>query len=205
MRFGIVMLPTDPWPETVDRARHIEALGYDHLWTYDHLSWRRYRGRPWFNSHAVAHGHRRRDRSDPARHHGRVAELPPPRSVRAGDRHPRSRLAGPIRPRRRRGRTQLRRNGVRERTARADASSSPASTNSSSSSTACSPNRSSPTPASTSRRTRRASGRRPPGSARPDRDRGRRAASRSRSSPRRGDAWITFGDTAHRDTERGGD
>ena len=47
MRFGVVMLPTDPWPETVERARHIEALGYDHLWTYDHLSWRRYRGRAW--------------------------------------------------------------------------------------------------------------------------------------------------------------
>jgi alkanesulfonate monooxygenase SsuD/methylene tetrahydromethanopterin reductase-like flavin-dependent oxidoreductase (luciferase family) len=42
------MLPTDPWPETLERARRIEALGYDHLWTYDHLSWRRYRGRAWF-------------------------------------------------------------------------------------------------------------------------------------------------------------
>ncbi len=42
------MLPTDPWPQAVERARHLEALGYDHLWTYDHLSWRRYRGRPWF-------------------------------------------------------------------------------------------------------------------------------------------------------------
>ena len=41
------MLPTDPWPETVDRARRLEALGFDHLWTYDHLSWRRYRDRPW--------------------------------------------------------------------------------------------------------------------------------------------------------------
>jgi alkanesulfonate monooxygenase SsuD/methylene tetrahydromethanopterin reductase-like flavin-dependent oxidoreductase (luciferase family) len=41
------MLPTDPWPETVARARRLEALGYDHLWTYDHLSWRRYRDRPW--------------------------------------------------------------------------------------------------------------------------------------------------------------
>jgi alkanesulfonate monooxygenase SsuD/methylene tetrahydromethanopterin reductase-like flavin-dependent oxidoreductase (luciferase family) len=48
VRVGVVMLPTDPWPETVERARHLEGLGYDHLWTYDHLSWRRYRGRPWF-------------------------------------------------------------------------------------------------------------------------------------------------------------
>ena len=44
------MLPTDPWPETVAQARHIEALGYDHLWTYDHLSWRRYREEPWFGA-----------------------------------------------------------------------------------------------------------------------------------------------------------
>jgi alkanesulfonate monooxygenase SsuD/methylene tetrahydromethanopterin reductase-like flavin-dependent oxidoreductase (luciferase family) len=50
MRFGVVMLPTDPWPETVERARRLEQLGYDHIWTYDHLSWRRYRGRPWFNA-----------------------------------------------------------------------------------------------------------------------------------------------------------
>jgi len=44
------MLPTDPWPETVARARRLEQLGYSHLWTYDHLSWRRYRGKPWFNA-----------------------------------------------------------------------------------------------------------------------------------------------------------
>ncbi len=47
MRVGVVVLPTDPWPETRDRARRVEALGYAHLWTYDHLSWRRYRDRDW--------------------------------------------------------------------------------------------------------------------------------------------------------------
>jgi len=31
----------------VVRATRLEALGFDHLWTYDHLSWRRYRDRPW--------------------------------------------------------------------------------------------------------------------------------------------------------------
>ena len=50
MRFGVLLLPTDPWLETVLRAQHLEALGYDHLWTYDHLSWRRYRGRPWHSA-----------------------------------------------------------------------------------------------------------------------------------------------------------
>jgi alkanesulfonate monooxygenase SsuD/methylene tetrahydromethanopterin reductase-like flavin-dependent oxidoreductase (luciferase family) len=47
VRIGVLILPTDPWPETVERVRRLESLGYDHLWTYDHLSWRRYRDRPW--------------------------------------------------------------------------------------------------------------------------------------------------------------
>jgi len=47
MRVGVLLLPTDPWPETVERVRRLEELGYDHVWTYDHLSWRRYRDRPW--------------------------------------------------------------------------------------------------------------------------------------------------------------
>src|SRR5688572_20950384 len=25
-------------------------MGYDHVWTYDHLSWKRYRGRTWFGA-----------------------------------------------------------------------------------------------------------------------------------------------------------
>jgi alkanesulfonate monooxygenase SsuD/methylene tetrahydromethanopterin reductase-like flavin-dependent oxidoreductase (luciferase family) len=50
VRLGVLLLPTDPWPETVARARHLEALGYAHLWTYDHLSWRRYREQPWFGA-----------------------------------------------------------------------------------------------------------------------------------------------------------
>ena len=47
MRVGVLLLPTDPWDQTVARAQQLEQLGYDHLWTYDHLSWRRYRDRPW--------------------------------------------------------------------------------------------------------------------------------------------------------------
>ena len=50
MRVGVLMLPTDPWPETVARAQRLEAMGYDHLWTYDHLSWRHFRGRPWYGA-----------------------------------------------------------------------------------------------------------------------------------------------------------
>ncbi len=40
-------MPTDPWLETVEMVQRIEALGYHHVWVYDHLSWRRYRDRPW--------------------------------------------------------------------------------------------------------------------------------------------------------------
>ncbi len=47
MRVGTLMIPTDPWPVARARAVELEALGYDHLWTYDHLSWQRYRGQTW--------------------------------------------------------------------------------------------------------------------------------------------------------------
>jgi alkanesulfonate monooxygenase SsuD/methylene tetrahydromethanopterin reductase-like flavin-dependent oxidoreductase (luciferase family) len=50
LRLGVVMVPTDPWPETVATARRVEALGYDHLWVYDHLTWRRFQEKPW---HAI--------------------------------------------------------------------------------------------------------------------------------------------------------
>lgn len=47
VRLGVLMVPTDPWPVAVARARQLEALGFAHLWTYDHLSWRRFRDHPW--------------------------------------------------------------------------------------------------------------------------------------------------------------
>ncbi|MEO1064132.1 MAG: LLM class flavin-dependent oxidoreductase [Actinomycetota bacterium] len=47
LRLGVLLLPTDPWPESVARAQRLEAQGFDHLWVYDHLSWRRYHDRPW--------------------------------------------------------------------------------------------------------------------------------------------------------------
>jgi alkanesulfonate monooxygenase SsuD/methylene tetrahydromethanopterin reductase-like flavin-dependent oxidoreductase (luciferase family) len=47
MRLGLVLIPTDPWQVSVARARRLEAMGFHHLWTYDHLSWQRYREAPW--------------------------------------------------------------------------------------------------------------------------------------------------------------
>ncbi|MEM9038728.1 MAG: LLM class flavin-dependent oxidoreductase [Actinomycetota bacterium] len=47
MRVGFVLMPSDPWPTTVATARHLDEAGADHLWVYDHLSWRHYRDLPW--------------------------------------------------------------------------------------------------------------------------------------------------------------
>ncbi len=50
-RIGVLVLPTDPLPEAIELARRLDDLGYHQLWTYDHLSWRRYRDRPWHATH----------------------------------------------------------------------------------------------------------------------------------------------------------
>jgi alkanesulfonate monooxygenase SsuD/methylene tetrahydromethanopterin reductase-like flavin-dependent oxidoreductase (luciferase family) len=47
MRHGIVILPQDPWPESRRKWMLAEELGFDHAWTYDHLSWRSLAGEPW--------------------------------------------------------------------------------------------------------------------------------------------------------------
>ena len=47
MRHGIVILPQDRWPEARRKWRLAEELGFDHAWTYDHLSWRSLAGEPW--------------------------------------------------------------------------------------------------------------------------------------------------------------
>ena len=50
MRFGIVILPQDPWSESRRRWEGAEQLGFDHAWTYDHLSWRSLADQPWHAS-----------------------------------------------------------------------------------------------------------------------------------------------------------
>ena len=47
MRHGIVILPQDRWPEARRKWTLAEELGFDHAWTYDHLSWRSLAGEPW--------------------------------------------------------------------------------------------------------------------------------------------------------------
>lgn len=47
MRVGVLVMPTDGWSETVGLVQRLEGLGYHHIWVYDHLTWQRYRDRPW--------------------------------------------------------------------------------------------------------------------------------------------------------------
>ena len=47
MRFGIVILPQDPWALARKKWIGAEALGFDHAWTYAHLSWRSLADQPW--------------------------------------------------------------------------------------------------------------------------------------------------------------
>ena len=47
MRFGIVILPQYPWAEARRLWSSAETLGFDHAWTYDHLSWRSLADEPW--------------------------------------------------------------------------------------------------------------------------------------------------------------
>lgn len=47
MRFGICILPQADWPEAASLWRDAEEYGFDHAWTYDHLSWRGLAGERW--------------------------------------------------------------------------------------------------------------------------------------------------------------
>jgi alkanesulfonate monooxygenase SsuD/methylene tetrahydromethanopterin reductase-like flavin-dependent oxidoreductase (luciferase family) len=47
MRFGIVILPQEPWASARAKWVRAEQLGFDHAWTYDHLSWRSLADEPW--------------------------------------------------------------------------------------------------------------------------------------------------------------
>jgi len=50
MRHGIVILPQEPWTTARERWQSAESLGFDHAWTYDHLSWRTLADQVWHAS-----------------------------------------------------------------------------------------------------------------------------------------------------------
>ncbi len=47
VRVGIVVLPMARWPQQRELWRRAEAYGFDHAWTYDHLTWDDFAGMPW--------------------------------------------------------------------------------------------------------------------------------------------------------------
>lgn len=47
MRHGIVILPQEKWVDARRTWQQAEELGFDHAWTYDHLSWRSLADEPW--------------------------------------------------------------------------------------------------------------------------------------------------------------
>ena len=50
MRLSTVILPVYRWAEGRTIWRRAEALGFHTAYTYDHLSWRSFRDRPWFGT-----------------------------------------------------------------------------------------------------------------------------------------------------------
>jgi alkanesulfonate monooxygenase SsuD/methylene tetrahydromethanopterin reductase-like flavin-dependent oxidoreductase (luciferase family) len=50
MHFGVVILPELPWAQAGERWRKAEELGFEHGWTYDHLTWRSFRNETWYSA-----------------------------------------------------------------------------------------------------------------------------------------------------------
>lgn len=50
IRLGTVILPDEPWKVSRNHWREAEDLGFDHAWTYDHLTWRDLREKAWFSA-----------------------------------------------------------------------------------------------------------------------------------------------------------
>ncbi|HEY0617874.1 MAG TPA: LLM class flavin-dependent oxidoreductase [Kribbella sp.] len=50
MRFGITILPEYRWSDAAPRWRRAEELGFDHAWTYDHLTWAGLPDSPWYGT-----------------------------------------------------------------------------------------------------------------------------------------------------------
>ncbi len=50
VRVGVLILPDQPWRVAAATWKRAEELGFAHAWTYDHLTWRAHRDRPWFGA-----------------------------------------------------------------------------------------------------------------------------------------------------------
>src|SRR2546427_11948368 len=49
MRFGVMILPERRWREGAARGREADAMGFDSVWTYDHMWWRSLKDGAWFS------------------------------------------------------------------------------------------------------------------------------------------------------------
>jgi alkanesulfonate monooxygenase SsuD/methylene tetrahydromethanopterin reductase-like flavin-dependent oxidoreductase (luciferase family) len=47
LRLGVLIVPDLDWPTSRQTWQRAEELGFDHVWTYDHLAWRSLRDSPW--------------------------------------------------------------------------------------------------------------------------------------------------------------
>jgi alkanesulfonate monooxygenase SsuD/methylene tetrahydromethanopterin reductase-like flavin-dependent oxidoreductase (luciferase family) len=50
VRFGVLILPAEPWRAQRETWQRAETLGFDHAWTFDHLAWRWLREEAWFGA-----------------------------------------------------------------------------------------------------------------------------------------------------------
>jgi alkanesulfonate monooxygenase SsuD/methylene tetrahydromethanopterin reductase-like flavin-dependent oxidoreductase (luciferase family) len=50
VRLGVCLLPDLRWADALAEWTRLDDLGVDHLWTYDHLSWRDLRDGPWLGA-----------------------------------------------------------------------------------------------------------------------------------------------------------
>ncbi len=81
MRFGLTILPEHTWPAAEPLWREAEALGFDHAWTFDHVTWGGLPDSPWFAAlPTLAAAAAVTDRIAP-RHLRHLAQQPPPRAA----------------------------------------------------------------------------------------------------------------------------
>ena len=50
MRIGLTILPEHRWSDAAPMWRRAEELGFDHVWTYDHLVWGGLPDSPWYGT-----------------------------------------------------------------------------------------------------------------------------------------------------------
>ena len=50
MKYGVLILPESRWSTAKWVWQRAEELGFDHVWTYDHLAWRSLRDSAWFGA-----------------------------------------------------------------------------------------------------------------------------------------------------------